>query len=48
MKEKKEKRITIRLTPKLYKQIMRYAEKNDEGLPSTSARKILQKYFIEN
>ena len=45
---KKDRRFTIMMDKKLYEQLERYAEKNDEGLASVSARKAIRKFVREN
>ena len=44
----KEKRIMIRMDKKLYKQLKGYADRNDEGLVSMTARKALKLFLQEN
>ena len=42
----KEKTIFVRMDIKLYKQLQRYADREDEGMVSRSARRAL-KLFLE-
>ena len=46
--ENKEKELHIRMEPKLYQQLKKYADRNDEGLVSTSARKAIRLFLEEN
>ena len=45
--ENKSERIMVRLDPKLRKQLQNYADRNDEGMVSTSARKAIKKFIAE-
>ena len=42
----KDKTLLVRMDKKLRKQLQRYADRNDEGIASVSARKAI-KMFIE-
>lgn len=44
----KEKSLHIRMDTKLYEQLKRYADRNDEGLASMSARRAITKFLEEN
>lgn len=41
----KEKLFQLRMDKNLYQQLKRYADKNDEGLASVSARKALREFL---
>jgi hypothetical protein len=44
----KEELLHLRMDKKLREQLQRYADRNDEGLASVSARKALKQYLEEN
>ena len=44
----KEQLIHVRMDKKLYEQLKRYAERNDEGLVSVTARKAIKLFLKEN
>lgn len=44
---KKDKILFVRMDKKLREQLQRYADKNDEGLASISARKAIKKFIEE-
>lgn len=46
--EAKTRRILLRMDPKLYKQLKRYADKEEEGVVSRVARKAIVKFLEEN
>ena len=45
--EKKEEVLYVRMDKKLFEQLKRYADINDEGLVSVSARRALKKFLTE-
>ena len=45
---KKDKILFVRMDKKLKQQLQRYADKNDEGLASVSARKAIKQFLEEN
>lgn len=46
-KRKKEETLFVRMDKKLKQQLQRYANRNDEGIASTSARKAIRKFLKE-
>ncbi len=47
MQEIKEKVIHIRMNKKLYQQLKKYSDKNNESLVSVSARKAIRQFLDE-
>ena len=43
-----DKRVMIRMDKNLYKQLKGYADRNDEGLVSMTARRALKMFLKEN
>jgi len=41
------KKIQVNMTPKLYSQLKRYSDRNDNGIASLSARKAIIRYLLE-
>ena len=46
-REIKSQVVHLRMDKKLYKQLKRYADRNDEGLVSMSARRAISKFISE-
>jgi len=46
--DKKEQVLHLRMDKNLYKQLKRYADRNDEGLVSMSARKAIKLFLQDN
>ena len=44
----KEQILHLRMDKNLYKQLKRYADRNDEGIASVSARKAIKLFLREN
>jgi len=44
----KEEALFVRMDKKLKQQLQRYADRNDEGIASTSARKAIRQFLKDN